>query len=111
MPLYCTVNPRTGAVDYIRMAIDFLSVESFRVLKSALTADLTGNDILEVCPLYLNEDHFQTALPHFKKVLKVNRICSFGTSFLCLSDVTALAHNQPYCCIMSYSTNFNSSNS
>lgn len=83
MPLYCTVNPRTGAVDYIRMAVDLLSVESFRVLEPESTADLAGEDILEVCPLYLNENHFQAALPHFKKVLKVNCMCSFSTYLSC----------------------------
>ena len=50
-----------------------LSVAAFKlgVTRASSKADLGDHAIMEVCPVYLNEGHFQRALPHLQKVLKV----------------------------------------
>lgn len=74
MPLYYTINPKKQCVDYIAVGVDLLSITAFKqgVHKPATKAELSGQNIMDVCPVYLDEDHFKRALPHLNFVLKVN---------------------------------------
>ena len=69
MPATFTVNPRTHIVDYIEVHPDFLSPAAF---KQATTC-FPSADIKIIIPAYLNEDHFQRALPLMPGIL---RVCS-----------------------------------
>ena len=70
MPASFTVNPRTGAVDYISVGMELLSVAAFKqgVRQGPGRGDA---DIQIVIPAYLCQEHFQRALPLLPGILKV----------------------------------------
>ena len=89
MPANFTVNPRTGAVDYIAVQMDMLSVAAFKqgVRRGPGRGDA---DIQIVIPAYLCQDHFQRALPLLPGILKVRTQIIFMATlvaFLLVSNV------------------------
>ena len=72
MPAHFTVNPRTGQVDYIEVHPELLSLSAFSQGVRATCSKNTGGDIQVAVPAYLNEEHFQRALPHLPGILRVS---------------------------------------
>ena len=73
MPANFTVNPRTGSIDYIQVNPELLSVAAHKQGVVATVGKSDAGDIQIVIPAYLNEEHFQRALPLMPSIL---RVCS-----------------------------------
>ena len=71
MPAHYTVNPRTGAIDYIQVYPELLSIAAFKEGVRSTCAKTQGGDIQIVIPAYLTQDHFQRALPLLPGILRV----------------------------------------
>ena len=71
MPAQFTVNPRTGIIDYIQVHPELLSLAAFKQGVTSTVIKSEGGDIQIVIPAYLNEDHFQRALPSLPGILRV----------------------------------------
>lgn len=66
-----TVNPRTRAIEYIQLFPELISVAAFKQGVTATVAASQGGKIQIVIPAYINEQHFQRALPLMPGILKV----------------------------------------
>lgn len=67
IPIEFTINPRTQATDHIYSSMDLLSHEAFsidRVRKTVYKEDFT-----HWLPMYLNEHHWERALPYVKRAI------------------------------------------
>ncbi len=67
IPIEFTVNPRTERIDYIYSSMDLLSSEAFfehKVRKTVWKEEFTN-----WLPLYINQDHFERAIPYIEKTL------------------------------------------
>ncbi|EFN51646.1 hypothetical protein CHLNCDRAFT_54899 [Chlorella variabilis] len=64
-----TVNPKTGAADYIMpTSPDLVAVEA--VAAGLVARDAGGTDIQGAIPAYITQDHFHRALPFLPRVLR-----------------------------------------
>eukprot|EP01117_Protostelium_nocturnum_P006200 TRINITY_DN2235_c0_g1_i1.p1 TRINITY_DN2235_c0_g1~~TRINITY_DN2235_c0_g1_i1.p1 ORF type:complete len:1083 (+),score=440.34 TRINITY_DN2235_c0_g1_i1:121-3249(+) len=66
-PIVFTVNPKTKEIDYIDSSMDLLSREAFFVDKIRKT--VWKEKFTDWLPLYIDEDHFERALPLLQKSL------------------------------------------
>ncbi|KAJ7523811.1 hypothetical protein O6H91_18G063500 [Diphasiastrum complanatum] len=64
-PISFTRNPRTGAIDYIDVSVDLLSEVAYVKYGVRTTANNNKFDLL--LPIYINQEHFDRAIPLLKK--------------------------------------------
>lgn len=81
MPAHFTVNPRTGNIEYIQVQPELLSLTAFRQGVRSTCAKTDGGDVQIVIPAYLDEDHFQRALPLLPSILRVHFLSNLLLSF------------------------------
>jgi len=67
IPLSFTVNPRTQEVDYIYSSMDLLSYSAYA--DGGVRRTVWNEPFTHFLPLYLDAQHFQTALPILKRTL------------------------------------------
>ena len=68
MPLRWTINPRTGALDYIQADPELLSTSAFQ---QGVRETPQHHQVMAVLPAYLTQEHFERALPRMPKLLRV----------------------------------------
>lgn len=64
-----TVNPKTKAVDYIRVSQDLVSGNHMAASASGATKDTFDNILRVFLPLHFTDEHFQRALPQIHKAV------------------------------------------
>jgi stress response protein SCP2/ubiquitin-protein ligase len=67
IPIVFTVNPRTGEKDYITSTFDCLSLEAFQ--KDNIRKGVWHDDFQRWLPLYINDEHFERALPYIRNTI------------------------------------------
>lgn len=64
VPITYTVNPRTGQKDYISSTFDTLSLGSYT--RHGVRSGVWNEPFQAFLPLYINDDHFDRALPQLR---------------------------------------------
>lgn len=73
VPITYTVNPRTNEIDYMHSSMELLSRSAYNDSRVRRTA---WNESFDAwLPMYINEAHFQRALPHIRS--SIMALCSY----------------------------------